>query len=270
MTQVPDPPRDLRALGLSTRAARTPPSRAWLTLSTPIVTSPQGGRDHDDVVKLPASALSSAQRRKAEEVARLALDAVELPTTARTVALVRGPIMDALQEWTEAVGGLPAARGDLVFNVCGSDPGVFTSWPRGSRSAFFSGGRCPLHQDYIPNGDEKCYTLYMLLQETAAADGATYVYPCSRHLVARAPSTTTTLGSLNPKALARDLERFCGPPIVLEGSRLDVFRHESAEWHGALPNAGSRPRSVLIWSYCSPPSHWPFQAHEVTESVRLG
>ena len=89
------------------------------------------------------------------------------------------------------------------------------------------------------------------------------MFPGSRHLVKRSraeedasqpkakarKAAVPVENTLNPKTLQRDLENKCGARVVLAGKRLDVFRHESAQWHGALPNASDAPRSVLIWSY---------------------
>ena len=55
----------------------------------------------------------------------------------------------------------------------------------------------------------------------------------------------------SPTHPRRDLRRRCGPPIDLVGSKFTIFRHESAEWHGASSNNSSAPRHVLVWSFAS-------------------
>ena len=104
----------------------------------------------------------------------------------------------------------------------------------------------------------------MLLQDTVASTGATYVYPDSRLLQQRMepispkpahrPSKKRKMkavqpGDLNPHVLDQDLTKLCGAPQVLAGAKYTIFRFESALWHGALPNTSTRPRYVLIWSY---------------------
>ena len=170
-------------------------------------------------------------------------------------------------ELTNSVGGLADIDIELCFNRCASDPGVFNSRPSSAKA---SGGRCPTHQDYpgasYPNS--RCITFVMLLRDTRRRDGATYVYPGSRHLVARgrkapSPPEEKPVGrppkrkrsekqiGLNPSKLDRALRALCGPPIALEGERLTIFRFESGDWHGALRNTSEADRPVLIWSFCS-------------------
>lgn len=171
---------------------------------------------------------------------------------------------------TMATGGLEGLGPDLAFQSTEFDPAVVSSYPRQAR--LISGGRCPVHQDYCPTGKYKAaktVSFYLLLQRTTKLSGATFVYPASREVRKRdepkprlkeergpgRPPRRTKLvlshlvAELNPHALEDGLKRRCGEPVYLAGEKLTLFRHESSEWHGALPNAGKRPRHVLMWSY---------------------
>ena len=225
----------------------------------------------ESVVCLPAAALNQEQVKMATKMEELALAAVvDPPVRARAPEQVRGAIESLLVHLTESVSGVPSALGlasKMKFNVSQSDPGVYTSWPRGAKSAFKSGGPCPTHQDYTPSRDtdgERSYNFIMLLQDTVASNGATYVYPGSRLLQQRMEPTSQPKpahrpskkrkrivqpGDLNPHVLDQDLTKLCGAPQVLAGAKYTIFRFESALWHGALPNTSTRPRHVLIWSY---------------------
>ena len=146
----------------------------------------------ESVACLPAAALNQEQVNMATKMEELALAAVvNPPVRARAPEQVRGTIEPLLVQFTQSFSGVPDAIGlasQLKLNVSKSDPGVYTSWPRGAKSAFKSGGPCPTHQDYSPSREtdgERSYTFIMLLQDTAASNGATYVYPGSRLLQQR-------------------------------------------------------------------------------------
>ena len=228
----------------------------------------------ESVACLPAAALNQEQVNMATKMEELALAAVvDPPVRARAPEQVRGTIEPLLVQFTQSFSGVPDAIGlasQLKLNVSKSDPGVYASWPRGAKSAFKSGGPCPTHQDYSPSREtdgERSYTFIMLLQDTAASNGATYVYPGSRLLQQRMepislpkpahrPSKkrkrkAVQPGDLNPHVLDQDLTKLCGAPQVLAGAKYTIFRFESALWHGALPNTSTRPRHVLIWSYAT-------------------
>lgn len=224
-----------------------------------------------DILKLAAGAVSAGDRRLMDDVAcRASALAVPQPTQARSITPAADPeLARLLQNLTARLGGLPDGCHQFHWNAGATDPGVFTSAPVGDR--FRSGGPCPLHQDYHPQGkfaNARCLTFYMLLQDTDATLGPTYIYPGSRQLQSkkraaagglqprgRPPkktvATATLSAELNPQSLARDLERYVGPPVLLTGKRLTIFRSESSEWHGALANHGDACRSILIWSYCT-------------------
>ena len=226
-----------------------------------------------DVRVLPAAALAPEQRRLADGLARDAVAAASTPKKlqARSIMPLKSAAMEhQLKELTHALGGLEDIDKTLCFNRCGTDPGAFTSEPAVKING--SGGPCTTHRDFEPklfNASSRCVTFLMLCRDVGRRDGATYVYPGSRHLEkrprvepaepvakprGRPPKIKKTCNKqpgLNPRVLDQDLTKLCGEPITFAGKRLSIFRSESAEWHGAYRNTSDAARCVLIWSYAS-------------------
>ena len=230
-----------------------------------------------DILKLSPSSLNRRQRilltKTAELATAEATSHASLKQAREYVRLQKSGTLEKLKQLINELDGLQGTDG-LVFNGCSTDPAVFISQPR-SGGVFSSGGPCPTHQDYdVQSGAGKtgrCVQFCMLLQDVTQRDGATYVYPYSRHLKVRVRDQAEPVrqcrgrprkrrradippeqDGLNQHALDRDLAARCGDCIVLEGQRLTVFRFEGGEWHGALANSGDGARAVLMWSYCSP------------------
>ena len=234
-----------------------------------------------DITVLHPSRLPQAALRLAEEAAERAVAGLPVPAHAREVHS-RGhdaSLIKMLRDFTELVDGVPPFSPPLVFHSCASDPGTFISHPQAWGGDFKSGGSLTLHQDYKPSPATRCVSYYMLLQDTPQQAGPTFVFPHSRELsewecVEREARATgrprkrrgrveaRSDGQINPKNRNRSLKHLCGDPLLLTGARLTVFRHESAEWHGALPNQSNDRRCVLIWSYCTP----DFQGCGIIES----
>ena len=245
---------------------------AWQSL---LPSGKLSGRPRDasrDVLKLDPDALTMGQRHLVQLIASRATDAatrarvarqmVSLHTDARLVAM--------LQRLTGSICGLPAER-EYHFNNGETEPCAMVTFPLDGHAR--SGGPCPPHQDYEPHGKYGCtrsLSFYMLLQDTHPALGPTYVYAGSRKLACRerAEPAPKSVGRpkkrkrspararqkqalLHPQTLRRDLTSRCGEPILLTGREHTIFRHESAEWHGALPNMSDERRAVLIWTYCT-------------------
>ena len=236
-------------------------------------------KDHTrDIRMLAGASLSRKQRRLAEKLANAASAAAvqSRKLQARGIVPMKAASTERLlEDLTSVIGGLDDIDEALLFNRCGSDPGVFTSRPAGVTNG--SGGKCTTHVDYAASRfmDSRCVAFYMLLRDVGPTDGPTYVFAGSRELEARpraAPALQASLDKaakkpgrpakkmkrsdaakpgINPAALKNDLTRLCGQPIVFEGDRLTIFRSESSEWHGAKRNTSQADRSVLIWSYCS-------------------
>ena len=266
-----DAPRTLRRSDMLGASACDDGRPVWTSLLPSAKMELAHNDSSRDILKLAPGALSAEDRRLVEDVASCASAlAVPQPTQARSITpAADSQLARLLRNLTARLGGLPDGRRRFHWNAGATDPGVFTSAPVGVR--FRSGGPCPLHQDYHPQGklaNARCLTFSMLLQDTDATLGPTYIYPGSRQLQGKKRATaggfkprgrppkktvaTETLSAeLNPQSLARDLERNVGPPVLLTGKRLTIFRSESSEWHGALANHGDICRSILIWSYCT-------------------
>ena len=226
-----------------------------------------------DMLTLAPDDMTSLQRRAARAIAERVRREHVAPRLSDRVARQMLPLraddelLRLLERFTTSVcGALPY----LCFCVGDADPSVVVTLPPDGHLR--SGGPCPPHQDYTPQGRyarERSLNFYMLLQDTTERHGPTFVYPRSRHLVCRdryedpprsagrprkrrrGEAAGEGRGELQPQSLHRDLRARCGECVRLTGEELTLFRHESAEWHGALPNASAHPRAVLIWSYCS-------------------
>lgn len=220
------------------------------------------------VGSLDPEAMTAAQRRTARAIASRVQHLWHSPRVARQLLPLRDDegLLRLLRQFSESVGG---ALPGMDLCVGEADPCMVVALPPGGHVR--SGGPCPPHRDYEPVGPyhkERSVSFYMLLHDTAEHHGGTFVYPGSRdlHCAPRYEETPRSAGrprkrrrtgetasaGLHPKSLHRDLRALCGDPVRFTGRELTVFRHESAEWHGALPNRSGERRAVLIWSYCTP------------------
>ena len=79
---------------------------------------------------------------------------------------------------------------------------------------------------------------------TLAPDDMTSLQRRAARAVAE-PGVGRGAPALQPQSLHRDLRARCGECVRLTGEELTLFRHESAERHGALPNASGAQETAM-------------------------